>query len=519
MKTKTNLDVLKVTRRAVSKIRSFGIDGPRPIEELDVLFENETEVDDALRVALREANPSDIAAVIHLVSLMKRSAVLDVVCEVAFTHVAGLEAKREAVAAMRRCDVEPDPDAVEKLAIIDALETDPDSGTLAMLMEWPLAWRGPALDGWLAAAGADQLSAVEIAIGIDSDLDARLLDWIAAQGSSEAADALQRSLASSDDKDRIKQIKKALHRLRSQGIEVKEGAPGEIADATFSMAIGAESLEDARAYVTSIDGRGARLVCVVWRAPNGGSRLLQAVIDDTCGVKSAEVAKVTRKGFREHVEQIRANPTVMLSQISVQHVGAILADAAQKTVSVGGDLPAGFCTWAEVAGVEPTEGGSADIYDHLAATEVSADSALIEASMTLLRGTFFQSWALEGAPIDSAAEEIHQAESSVLMISDEQRRDRMQDAIRAAVEESFDEGTREVYRRRLEVMAGMLWDRGQHEEARQALAAAIGLTEIRDLFRNHAFARAVAHRGVWLAYQDKQRELLAEQQRSGIVQP
>ena len=191
----------------------------------------------------------------------------------------------------------------------------------------------------------------------------------------------------------------------------------------------------------------------------------------------------------------------MLSQISVQHVGAILADAAQKTVSVGGDLPAGFCTWAEVAGVEPTEGGSADIYDHLAATEVSADSALIEASMTLLRETCFQSWALEGAPIDSAAEEIHQAESSVLMISDEQRRDRMQDAIRAAVEESFDEGTREVYRRRLEVMAGMLWDRGQH------------------LFRNHAFARAVAHRGVWLAYQDKQRELLAEQQRSGIVQP
>ena len=39
MKTKTNLDVLKVTRRAVSKIRSFGIDGPRPIEELEVLFE------------------------------------------------------------------------------------------------------------------------------------------------------------------------------------------------------------------------------------------------------------------------------------------------------------------------------------------------------------------------------------------------------------------------------------------------------------------------------------------------
>ena len=123
---KANSDVLKVVRRAVSKIRSFGIDGPRPIEELDILFENETEVDDALCHALREANLPDVAAVIHLVSLMRRSATLDVVCEVAFTHPSGLEAKREAVAAMRRCDAEPDRDAVEKLAIIDALDTDPD---------------------------------------------------------------------------------------------------------------------------------------------------------------------------------------------------------------------------------------------------------------------------------------------------------------------------------------------------------------------------------------------------------
>ena len=519
MKTKANSDVLKVVRRAVSKIRSFGIDGPRPIEELDILFENETEVDDALGHALREANPSDVAAVIHLVSLMRRSAIFDVVCEVAFTRPSGLEAKREAVAAMRRCDAEPDRDAVEKLAIIDSLGTDPDSGTLAMFMEWPMAWRGPALDAWLAVAGDEQLPAAEIAVGIDPDLDARLLDWIAAQESSKAAEVLQRCLASSDDKDRIKQIKKALYRLRSQGVDVTGASSGEIDDAPFSMAIGAESLEEARAYVTSIDGRGARLVCVIWRVPNGGSRLLQAVIDDTCGIKEAEVAKVTRKGFREHVEQIKANPTVMLSQISIESAGAILADAAQKTVSMGSDLPTGFWTWAEVAGVEPAEGGPAEIYNHLAATEVSADPALIEESMTLLRETYFQSWALEGAHIDSAAEEICQAESSVLMISDEQRRDRMQDAIRAAVEESFDDGTREAYRGRLEVMAGMLWDRGQSEEARQVLAAAIGLTEIKDLFRGHAFARAVAHRGVWLAYQDKQRELQAEQQRSGIVQP
>ena len=44
-------------------------------------------------------------------------------------------------------------------------------------------------------------------------------------------------------------------------------------------------------------------------------------------------------------------------------------------------------------------------------------------------------------------------------------------------------------------------------------------TEMDDLFHGHAVARALAHRGVWLAYQDKQRELLAERQRSAIIQP
>jgi hypothetical protein len=519
MEKSPNPDVLKATRGAVLKIRSFGIDGPRPIEEIDILFEHEAEVDEALQLTLHEAGPADITAAIHLVSVMKRTAVLDTVCEVVFTLPSGLDAKREAVKTMRRCDVEPDPDAIEKLAVIDSFVTDPDSETLAVVMEWPKAWRRPSLDAWLAGAGVDQLSAVEIAIGIDPDLDASFLDWIAAQGTSEAAEALQRFLASADDKDRVKQVRKALYRLRSQGIEIKETATEEKGGGTFSMAIGLESLEDARAYVTSIDGLGARLVCVVWRAPNGGSRLLQAVIDDTRGIKEAEVARVTRKGFREHVEKIQADSTVMLGQISVARAGTILADAAHKAVSAGRDLPSGYNRWAEVAGVEPAPAGPAEIYEHLSATEVGADAVLIEASMVLLRETCFQSWALKGTVIDSAAEEIHQAEISTLMISDEQRRERMQDAICVAVAESFDDTTREAYRCRLEVMAGMLWDHGRQEEARQALAAGIGLTEIRDLFRGHAFARAVVHRGVWLAYQDKQRELLAEQRRSAIVQP
>jgi len=511
---------LQATRRAVSRIRTYGLDGPRPIEEIEALLEHETDVDAALQEVLRKASDDDLPAAIHLVQLMRRPALADTVREVALAAPRDLAAKREAIEALRRCGVEPDAGDVARLEAVDAMLAAPDADALAALLDWPAAWREPALDAWLAAAGAEQLGAVEIALGIQPELDERLLDWIAAQASPEAAQVLVRFMTDAADKDRLKQARRALHRLRSHGVEVDAPEAGQ--GGGFSLALDSGALQDARAYWTSIDGRGARLVWVLWRAPSGGSRLLQAVIDDEGGVREAEIATVTRQGFRDYVEQMKANPAVLLQQVEIDAVAAALAAAAARGEEAGAELPDAFRAWSELAGITPAPAGEPPIYAHIPAAELRNEEArepLIEASMTLLREPHFQSWAMDGAVIDEAAEEIQRAETSTLVLSDEQRRERMQDAIRDAVQKSFDDPTRRRYRARLEAMASMMWERGQQQEARQALAAAIGLTEIEDLFHKHAFARALAHRGVWLAYQDKQRELLAERQRSGIIQP
>ena len=216
---------------------------------------------------------------------------------------------------------------------------------------------------------------------------------------------------------------------------------------------------------------------------------------------------------------MQANPTVLLQQVSLESATATLAAAAAHTEARGGDLPPAYIRWADMVGVAPGAVGPPAIYEQVAADEVRDDPALIDESMKLLREAHFQSWAMEGTLINEAADEIHEAETTALVLSEEQRQERMQDAIRNAVSKSFDDATRRLYRARLEVMAQMLWDRNQQDAARQALAAAVALTEMDDLFRGHAFARALAHRGVWLAYQDKQRELVAERQRSAIIRP
>ena len=60
----------------MARIRSFGIDGPRPIDEIEALIEHGSEVDAALQTVVRDAAPGDLAAAIHLVTLMRREAVL-----------------------------------------------------------------------------------------------------------------------------------------------------------------------------------------------------------------------------------------------------------------------------------------------------------------------------------------------------------------------------------------------------------------------------------------------------------
>ena len=316
--------------------------------------------------------------------------------------------------------------------------------------------------------------------------------------------------------------------MRSQGVSVDDATPGKAGQGGgFSMNIEAMTLDDPRAYVTSIDGSGARLVWIVWRSPSGGSRVLQAVLDDTTGIREAEVAAVTRSGFREYIEQMQSNPTVLLDQVEVPRVLELLGAAARTEPRGRGRDPGSLRGLASTArrrglgrrgGAKPARRGRGSTMLSTP-TSCASETGLIDEAMKLLREPHFQSWAMAGQAIDEAAEAVLQAETSTLLVSDEQRRERVQDAIKDAVHVSFDDVTRQRYRERLETMADVLWSRGDEEAARQALAAAIGLTEVNDLFHGHAMARALVHRGVWLAYQDRRREQTSAEQASNLIRP
>jgi len=523
-KSDSSSDVNQAIDRAIGRIRAYGIDGPRPIEEIEAVLQHSDAIGPALSAAIQAADANRLAAAIHLGALLKSCEALPAIEAAAFDAAAPLEAKSEAVAAYEACGQEAPGQVAEQLKIARDFLEAPDLDAVETVLSWSPAWRTPVLETWLEGAGAEHIELVADLLGREVELDRDLLEWLGSQSVERAVEIVQNHMSSTTGREIAKDLKRALHRLKSKGLEVKEAVDPQQGVA-FTMAIESSAPDRAQAYITSVDGQGSRLLWVLWPSTSGGNRLLQAVVEDAGGLIKADLISVSRNEFRAHLERLRSNPALLVGRIEVEGAARELASAARRSTAQGAELPVAYEDWAKMAtssGLsvdEGSEGVPAPIFEHIIAAEVEGRGDLVDAAIELLREPYFSSWAVTGAAVDRAVEEIREAERSTVMINEEQRQTRMQEALRGAVEESFDEETKRTYRRRLEAMAGMLWDESGEDAARQALAAAVGFTTVGDLFAHHAFARALVHRGVWLAYQEKARKDAAEERRTGVVRP
>jgi hypothetical protein len=143
---------------------------------------------------------------------------------------------------------------------------------------------------------------------------------------------------------------------------------------------------------------------------------------------------------------------------------------------------------------------------------------LLAQSADLLGEPYFANWAVLGERVESAAAGVRRAETSTLVVDEEQRKQQV-DREMSGVAEIFDSATRVRYRLRLEQMAEVLRATKHERQAELALVAAQSFTDVGDLYSDHPFARALIQRGVLAAYQIVCQEEDRESSESRIVQP
>ncbi len=120
--------------------------------------------------------------------------------------------------------------------------------------------------------------------------------------------------------------------------------------------------------------------------------------------------------------------------------------------------------------------------------------------MELLRAPYFSNWAVLGEPAEEAARGVRAAETSDLLVDDEQRKKQIDESM-ANVAGSLDGAARGRFAARLRSMVPVLSACGLDADALRATAAAEGFEQIEDLYADHPLARALIQRGVMAAYQ------------------
>ncbi|NKB89755.1 MAG: hypothetical protein GKS06_16185 [Acidobacteria bacterium] len=467
---------------------------------------------------LRTAPADHVASFVHLARLLKVEGIGGAIAEAAMQRPSPLEAKSAAVRALGASGTAVPEAVTGLLEQAEAFVAAPDSDGLDRVLEMPDAWRQPVLDAWVTDSLASTPDLADEAVGRGAIECVDVVARLGSAGDASAVPLLQRH-ADGDDRDLAKAAKRALHQLRVRGVDVVEStAP----TGGFSMDIAPDVEGDSLAYVTGVDGLGGRILWLLCPSERGGYRLLEAVLDDVHGIRKAEVLNTTRGEFRQHMSRLGDNDSVLVAKVAPASAAFLLRAGERFNVESSTELPADYSSF-QTGPAESLFKTDSDWDEKVPAApeEEDARRELLRDAVELLGTPPFANWAILGEASERAARAVRAAETSDLLVDDDQRKQQVDTAV-ASVGESFDATERGRFRSRLHEMARVLATTGDTRGALWARVAGDGFETVEDLYADHPFARAIIQRGVMTAYQqvrDSEPPATEGASAPGVVQP
>ena len=281
---------------------------------------------------------------------------------------------------------------------------------------------------------------------------------------SPAVAALLAGLEGTEDRKLRKEIRRALYRLRQQGVPMPEPAPEQPVPQALEI--------DAEGFVTHFSGGGDRIMWLDRRLPEGGSVLVYAHTHEPRGMLALSVGDVSQKQLRTLRQRMANDLALKLVRTDWRIVDALLVEASAR---VGGTDPKRDYgrIRARITGeppLEPREPRSARI----TAPTPEESEALVATSAALLEEPEFANWGPEAEEAAPFVSEIAGVRDSPLVLSPHQQEERVAEVLRRATHSL---AAPLPMARRLEGTAYVLAETGRLPVARQALAIATTLRE------------------------------------------
>lgn len=295
-----------------------------------------------------------------------------------------------------------------------------------------------------AVARARALAAEPSAQGVAALPHALALAVIEAAVSKQAVEVLNALTdKSAGSKELAKAAKRALHQLRSAGVEVPEAKPAA------TVASVRPALEEAQpSLLTPMDGTGDYGLVVVRPIPPK-IQLNEVTVNDGNGATALERLSGPRSHYRAVMRTLNQHGPAFVLELSDEEVRTELGYAIHRNHASGTTFPPGLHVLIGHFEVQPLERPA------LPPLEPS-DELLATRSSSLFDEPLLSQWLPPEAELRRLAERMGDIDNLKLEISDQQRADQIMATIREEAARFFTPDIRRLYAQRLWMTARFL---------------------------------------------------------------
>ena len=241
----------------------------------------------------------------------------------------------------------------------------------------------------------------------------------------------------------VKSARRALHRLRSQGIEIPEVVPPP---AEMGLVGGRRIL---RSLLSSVDGSGTQYLSILISAPMTGLEGIDLVGSDLQGILDMAAVRIVKREYDEHVTEMREEASV--TDAPADYVLFRVRECEEINRRENRPLPSDYHIYRELFHTPGREYDRPIVYEEMN----EADRSLANRAKELFETKDFRTWFIKDE-IEPFVSQIIEAEESPIVLSDAAKQERIERIIRTAAETIFTPEVRARYKRRLEENAYVL---------------------------------------------------------------
>ncbi len=275
----------------------------------------------------------------------------------------------------------------------------------------------------------------------------------------------------SKDKPVKKEAKRALHKMRSRGMDVSmPSSGGSILDRMVE-----EEQKPLTCQISPVASDGTMVVLLA-KYTRGGVAIYQAVINDEDGLMEFQGGVIGRKQYRRIDQSISDEEKDKLLDVSYDRARTLISKAADKSREKGKTLPEQYLDASSDLGPVQQENEQELIPEELGIQVLEEN--LLSKTEGILELDEFEEWIPPEKIMLLVRGKLDEVEQSEIIVTEQQRLDQIERAFDTGVKEMLgDEDARKQWHDRLMSNAKFLWLKEREEEAKIVATAAWQLLE------------------------------------------